>query len=226
MICSKCGTELRENLKFCTNCGHETSVKAEDSEEIVDVTPITPVEDSKKRKKFKKVLSRVGIALACVLVVFISLQLAVILTVNVLMAIDDKIEKPTIKPVEHLELEYNGYSLSDIQAYETIRFYNLMRKNGLTDYTQIGFSMDYNYTAEDYKKMKGLDETYLYTIYRKTHDLDEFLEALGYSSLDEYLLKNNYVDEYGKPSTTYWRIETAKEISQMMLEESKRFHIE
>ena len=217
MICSNCGAENRDNSKFCFSCGYEISVKAEDSEEIVDVTPTTPVEDSKKRKKFKKVLLCVVAVLACILV----LAFSGYLVIKDFIETRNEIERTTIKPKEDLEFEYNGYSLSDIQAYETIRFYNLMRKNGLTDYTQIGFSMDYNYTAEDYKKMKGLDETYLYTIYRKTHDLDEFLEALGYSSLDEYLLKNNYVDEYGKPSTTYWRIETAKDTSQQMLEESK-----
>ena len=214
MICSNCGAENRDNSKFCFSCGYEISVKAEDSEEIVDVTPITPVEDSKKRKKFKKVLLCVVAVLACILV----LAFSGYLVIKDFIETRNEIERTTIKPKENLELEYNGYSLNTIRTYERRRFYSLMRENNLTDYSMNGNKRDYNYTVEDYKKMNGLDETYLYAIYTNTNDIYDFLEALGYKDIPDFLTKNNYVNEYGKPSVLQWRIETAKDTSQQMLE--------
>ena len=36
------------------------------------------------------------------------------------------------------------------------------------------------------------------------YTIDEFTKSLGYEDLEDYLIKNDYVDEEGNPSTYNW----------------------
>lgn len=189
----------------------------EDFERIYNNTMQNSIGEEKQcdyNKKTKKVTLRIALTTLTLILVtscFINIIFPKIKDNfdNVLYARDE----------QHLELEYNGYSINSIRTYEKRRFYSLMRENGLTDYSQVDKKRDYHYTVEDYIKMEDLDESYLYAIYISTVNINDFLIALGYTDLQDFLLKNNYVNEQGKPSVKTWRIETAKDISEMMLNE-------
>lgn len=189
----------------------------QDFERIYNNTMQNSIGEEKQcdyNKKTKKVTLRIAFATLIIILVMTCFN-------NLILPEIRESIKNSIKQEENVELEYNGYYLSEIETYEYIRFSNLMAENNLTSYTQNGLIIDYNYTVEDYKKMDGLDESYLYTVYRKTNDLNEFLHVFGYNDLNDYLIKNNYVDKNGEPSTIKWRIETAKDTSEIMLNEAR-----
>ncbi len=88
--------------------------------------------------------------------------------------------------------KYYGYSITEISLYEQSRLKKLLEEYNLTDYTQNGIERrNYNYTADDYKKIKELDETYLggaYALFNKK-SLDELCKALGYADFNDFLEK-------------------------------------
>ena len=114
--------------------------------------------------------------------------------------------------------EYNGYSDVEIGIYERLRLGDLLEANGFTDYTMDGQKKSYNYSAEDFKKIEELDETYLYASYIATtkETFMNILTSLGYENLEDFLIKNEYVDENGKGSIYVWCIKNMEEMSLIM----------
>jgi len=113
------------------------------------------------------------------------------------------------------------YSYYEIASFEKNRVYGLMEDNGLTDFIHKGNDKHYNYTAEDFKKIKELDESYLYGFYmvadRET--LDEVCKALGYTDIKDYLIKNNYVDKENNPDVNVWYDSNLVNIQKIMSEQ-------
>ena len=79
-----------------------------------------------------------------------------------------------------------------------------MTEDGKSSY---GFK-HYSYTIEDYKKIDKLDESYLLGFYEGTTQstFNNILMSLGYNSLDDFLLQNNYVDKNGNPDIAEWNL--------------------
>ena len=114
--------------------------------------------------------------------------------------------------------DYNGFSIVEIRNYEMLRADDLFSNNGFHSYSMEGTKRKYNYKSSDYKRIKELDETYLYGIYLNTNSstFNEVLQALGYSDLEDYLIKNNYVNKNGEPSTMAWSNADLEKMSQLM----------
>ena len=68
------------------------------------------------------------------------------------------------------------------------------------------------------KKIEELDETYLYASYIATtkETFMNILTSLGYENLEDFLIKNEYVDENGKGSIYVWCIKNMEEMSLIM----------
>lgn len=98
------------------------------------------------------------------------------------------------------------FDLGDVRIYEKARLYNLLDEKGITKYDGQYGLRDYDCTVDDYKMIPELDESYLYSMYSfsSEEDANILAQALGYSSLDDYLIKNGFVDSDGKQSIRYW----------------------
>lgn len=119
---------------------------------------------------------------------------------------------------EDITKEYNGYGAGDLDVYQYLRVYDLMDKNGFADYTGQGYNRFYHYDMEEFRKIKGLDETYLYGFYCAA-DEQNFMDALsvlGYDSLNEYLAAAGYVDEEGRPDADIWRNDSLEYASEII----------
>lgn len=57
MFCSNCGTELKDEAKFCTKCG---AAVAEETIEVVDIKPVANVDTEKILEKTKKMSAKVS----------------------------------------------------------------------------------------------------------------------------------------------------------------------
>lgn len=102
--------------------------------------------------------------------------------------------------------EIDGYEMADLSMYGNLRVYDLLDANGFTDYEGSGYNRSYRYDAEDFRNLKGLDESYLYGFYCATSEenFNAVLSVLGYDSLEQYLTEKEYVDEDGNPSIDAW----------------------
>lgn len=125
---------------------------------------------------------------------------------------------------DNQEDKYHGFSLYDISTYQRLRTYEIMEENGFNNYTTEGTRRNYNYTSEDFKKLDKLDETYLYGFYTSTtgSTLNQVCGALGYENLEDFLIKNNYVDSQGNPSTMVWSQSNSVQISNIMAEQQQQ----
>ncbi len=122
--------------------------------------------------------------------------------------------------------KYYGYSVYSIYLYENSRAIALMEKYNLTNYTQNTQNgierRNYNYTADDYKKIKELNETYIHGVYNICilDNVNEVCKALGYADFNDFLVKNSYVNSKGEPSIDAWAEADLKQISEIMKNES------
>lgn len=121
----------------------------------------------------------------------------------------------------------NTYSPSEISRYQRLRVNELMTNYNMTDYTkdpENNRRRIYNYTSDDYKQIKELDETYIYGFYllADTNTVDNVCNALGYSNLYTYLTVNNYVDEAGQPDVEKWYDANTITINNIMIEQSEK----
>ncbi len=121
----------------------------------------------------------------------------------------------------------NSYSPSEISRYQTLRVNELMTSYNMTDYQKDpdnNRKRIYNYTSEDYKQMKELDETYIYGYYllADSKTVDNVCDALGYSNLYTYLTVNSYVDSQGSPSVEKWYDANTIVMQNIMLEQAEK----
>ncbi len=102
--------------------------------------------------------------------------------------------------------EIDGYDMADLSMYGNLRVYDLLDANGFTDYEGSGYNRSYRYDSEDFRNLKGLDESYLYGFYCATSEenFNAVLSVLGYDSLEQYLTEKEYVDEDENPSIDAW----------------------
>ena len=93
----------------------------------------------------------------------------------------------------YMEDEESGYTAAEISVYEKLRAMDLMDDNNMDDFDVGNGVRDYHYVASDYADVEGLDESYLYGFYILTNeeDANEMAIALGYKSLDDYMIQNN-----------------------------------
>lgn len=115
----------------------------------------------------------------------------------------------------------NQFSTYEIACYQDSRVYNLLADYNFTNYEVVGTKRNYHYTAENYKKIKELDESYLYGFYViTTHETtNEVCKALGYQDLKDFLISNNYVDKNNNPDISVWYKQNKEKIIKIMEEE-------
>ncbi len=102
-----------------------------------------------------------------------------------------------------------GYSQQEIINYAKEKSINLLEENNMTEDGKSSYGFKhYSYTIEDYKKIDKLDESYLLGFYEGTTQstFNNILMSLGYNSLDDFLLQNNYVDKNGNPDIAEWNL--------------------
>lgn len=127
-------------------------------------------------------------------------------------------EKVTPKEIQ---MEYDGYDIGELSIYQGIRVFDLLDDYGFTDYDGSGYDRNYHYTAEDFKRLKGIDENYLYGFYCVTsvqNFKDVLSGAFDYDSFDHYLLDRNYVDEKGQPDIAKWSAASKQEMADILNE--------
>lgn len=117
--------------------------------------------------------------------------------------------------------EVDGYDMSDLSIYQNLRVYDLLDNYGFTDYDGSGYNRTYNYTEEDFQRLKGINENYLYGFYCATSEQNfkDVLSVFGYDSLDSYLIDRNYVDKQGNPSIDAWNDATMQEMANILKSE-------
>ena len=75
-----------------------------------------------------------------------------------------------------------------------------------------------NVTPEDYKRIEGLNEDqliYYYITYGKDAS-EKVVQALGYQEWDDFLQKNEHVNEKGEPDIAEWVYEEYQKINDIM----------
>lgn len=135
------------------------------------------------------------------------------------LAMQENKEELTDSPdrIEYVT-EVDGYNMSDLSIYQNLRVYDLLDNYGFTDYEGSGYNRTYNYTAEDFQRLKGIDENYLYGFYCATSEQNfkDVLSVFGYDSLDSYLIDRNYIDKQGNPSIDTWNDATMQEMANLL----------
>ena len=111
--------------------------------------------------------------------------------------------------------------MSDLSIYQNLRVYDLLDNYGFTEYNGSGYNRTYNYTEEDFQRLKGINENYLYGFYCATSEQNfkDVLSVFGYDSLDSYLIDRNYVDKQGNPSIDAWNDATMQEMANILKSE-------
>ncbi len=120
-----------------------------------------------------------------------------------------------------LEDDESGYSAAEVGVYEKLRVMDLLDDNNMDDYDAVGNKRDYHYSAIDYASVEGLDDSYLYGFYilSGADDANEMAIALGYASLDDYMIQHSYIDEDGKPSKAEWVKADIANMRELMVSE-------
>ena len=71
------------------------------------------------------------------------------------------------------------------------------------------YGLDYGkkYSVEDYMKIPDINDNNLIGFYemRGREECEKIAQALGYDGIDDYLVKNGYVNSNGEPSIKKWR---------------------
>ena len=111
------------------------------------------------------------------------------------------------------------FSTGDIALYELIRLNDSLKASGLVEYEEAaGGLRDYPYTAEDYARIDGLDDTYLYGFHKLAtkEDVDEMAKAIGYDDLDDFMRSKGFMDSDGRYDTRTWAAYTSVEIARIV----------
>lgn len=125
--------------------------------------------------------------------------------------------------IEYSQLyEDYGYTDQELCDYEIERLDSLLESNGMGEYTRDEDCLrNYDYTAEDYKSIEGLDDSYLYAMYLTANQqsVDEFSRALGYNDLNDYLESHGYVDDNGYIDGRKWYRDNIMDMAKIKYEE-------
>lgn len=128
--------------------------------------------------------------------------------------------------MENYSQIYENYGITaiDINTYERQRLFQLLKKYKMNNYTMVNGKRDYHYKISDYAKIKELDDNYLYTFhYIATYDsLLKMVNSMGYDNLNDYLIKNKYVDSNGKASLKIWGASNSLFAAQKIKKNSKQ----
>lgn len=115
---------------------------------------------------------------------------------------------------DQLALNNNTIVATD-SAYETLCEYGIEIYDSNTN-TYVSNSVD------DYRKIKDLNESDLLGYYELLgmDESEKVVQALGYASWDDFLLKNNYVKASGEPDFGTWKRTEQEKIGK----ESEGYH--
>ena len=165
----------------------------------------------KKEFKIKKVIMKIALP------VIIGIAMATSLTGCFFNYTPDNRVVEAVSEMGKISDNY-PFDLGDVRMYEKSRLYNLLDEKGITKFDGQYGLRDYDCTVDDYKMISELDESYLYAMYScsSEEDANTLAQALGYTSLDDYLIKNEFVDSNGKPSTKYWGAVDAVQMAEKM----------
>ncbi|MBR3049211.1 MAG: hypothetical protein IKG58_01455 [Bacilli bacterium] len=99
-----------------------------------------------------------------------------------------------------------GYSNIDIDSYAKIRALEKLSEAGFTADSKEGFKYHIDATAEDFKRLGELDSDHVYSLEEALDEetMDKVLESMGYEDIDDYLVKNNFVDSKGEAYRVKW----------------------
>ena len=105
---------------------------------------------------------------------------------------------------------WNGYTYDQISKYEKSRIYN---KIGIDNVQNIDM-----YTTNDFINI-GFNESYLlgFYLYFDENIVTEFCKSIGYENLNDYLIKNNYMDKDNNPVVDMWVADALENSSELML---------
>lgn len=99
------------------------------------------------------------------------------------------------------DIGMNNYSLNNVTEAQQV-----LEDNNI-DYYNYETGEYVSNSVDDYKKIKDLSDENLIGYYELLgkNESEKVVKALGYASWDDYLIKNNYVDDYGNPDLYGWR---------------------
>lgn len=116
--------------------------------------------------------------------------------------------------------DYNiTYTYVDVYTFDTVEY--LEKK--FEEYN-IDFSYPINNTVEDYSKVNEfLSEEDIIIYYDKfgKEECDKILKTFGYNDINDYLVKQGYIDSEGQPSIKDLRFSTYERITREMKEKGK-----
>ena len=174
--------------------------------------------DKRTTNKFTKTKKILNIAMSTILSVVIAMSMIGCTKANV--------EDKTTIQQEYSEIyEDYGVHTKDIQSYEIDRVERALEEQGLIDYTLNEDNLrEYHYSSEDYKKINGLDETYLRGFYSIASDesVDEMAKAIGYNNLHDYLESKGFLYQNGTIDGQTWSAYDSVQIAKIMSQEQEK----
>ena len=134
-----------------------------------------------------------------------------------------KLEKINNNEKVEQKIEKKKYTFDSSDAETFI--YEEARKLGMKftmNDLNIYSSSKMDYTIDDYKKVEDISGKDVIGFYflssRDKLETEKFIKAVGYDNWDDFLIKNNYVDENNKPSYGVWLNEEYQRIYDKYVE--------
>lgn len=117
-----------------------------------------------------------------------------------------------------MESDYINYREVDVyRQNQTLILEHTMEENGMEYYQA-------NNTTNEYMKIQDIlneDDIIIYYDKLGEEECNKILVVLGYENLNDYLIKNGYIDEKGQPSVGVLRRDTYQRITKEMVEKTK-----
>lgn len=102
----------------------------------------------------------------------------------------------------------SGVSLTACQdPHYTNKIVSLYIYDAQEIFDKYGLDNNKKYSVEDYSKIPDINDDNLIAFYemRGREECEKIAQALGYNGIDDYLVKNGYVNSEGGPSIKAWR---------------------